>query len=272
MTIGADILGKLRARAQADIVLQGHAARSLAALRREAARFFMQKEDVKLSHGSEDFNFGFRPYGRQYSVDPNRPDMNESFTYWADAPKAIPNADSDSVKPFINALSGYWGVMAEIVEDLFTALAGYYAGEPHALDLERSSYLEINWYHESDRDLLQDRHEDGHLITLANTDGPGLETELDGEMTAARCDPGSILLMPGSLLTAMTGGDIPPLYHQVRNHRLRRRLTVLFLVNPPLDRVVTPYASGDQTELDISEIARTNGAMFGLPPAPRGVS
>ncbi|MFI9042620.1 hypothetical protein [Streptomyces sp. NPDC053726] len=77
-----------------------------------------------------------------------------------------------------------------------------------------------------------------------------------------------LLAMPSSLLTAMTGDDIPPLYHQVRNHRLPRRLTVLFLANPPLDRPVPPFVSHEGRAVDIAQLARTSGAMFGLPAAP----
>ncbi|TMR13789.1 hypothetical protein ETD86_29940 [Nonomuraea turkmeniaca] len=74
--------------------------------------------------------------------------------------------------------------------------------------------------------------------------------------------------MPGSLLTAMTSGDIPPLYHQVRNHRLPQRLTMLFLANPPLDRPAPPFVHRKGRPVDIAHLARTSGAMFGLPDAP----
>lgn len=135
--------------------------------------------------------------------------------------------------------------------------------------IRRSSCVEVNWYLRDDqRDLLQDRHEDGHLLTLATSDGPGLEIEIAGRMQPAEIQDGALLAMPGSLLTAMTGGQVQPLYHQVSNHRLPRRTTVLFLANPPLDQPTRPYVGTQHNVLDIAAQARTNGAMFGLPPAP----
>jgi hypothetical protein len=96
----------------ATIALPAQAADILAALRAEAARFFTLAEAVKRQHGSGDFNFGYRPYSCQYSVAPDRPDLNESFTYWADNPATIPNAKA--IAPFLRALSVYWAIAAEV--------------------------------------------------------------------------------------------------------------------------------------------------------------
>ncbi|WP_405749446.1 hypothetical protein OG232_04645 [Streptomyces sp. NBC_01411] len=259
---------ELLAHARATIDLPAEAAKALTALRTAAADFFTQDEAVKRAHGSDDFTYGFRPYGRQYSISPDRPDMNESFTYWADNPTTIPHHDAPSVTPFLQALRDYWAVAAGITEEVLADLATHY-GQPQAVPPFRDySYLEINWYHPTDRDLLQDRHEDGHLLTLAISDGPGLEIETGERMDPVRVHDNQLLVMPGSLLTAMTGDEIPPLYHQVRNHRLPRRLTVLFLGNPPLDRAVPPFVNREGRTVDIGQLARTSGAMFGLPPAP----
>jgi isopenicillin N synthase-like dioxygenase len=264
-THAADLL----AHARATVDLPADAATTLTGLQAAATGFFTQDEAVKRAHGSADFTYGFRPYGRQYSISPDRPDMNESFTYWADNPATIPHHDAPAVAPFVQALRGYWAVAAAIIENVLAGLAGHYGQHaPGAVPFRDYSYLEINWYHPSDRDLLQDRHEDGHLLTLAVADGPGLEIETDGQMAPVPVHDNRLLVMPGSLLTAMTGGDVPPLYHQVRNHRLPRRLTVLFLANPPLDRPIPPFADREGPAVDIAQLARTTGAMFGLPPAP----
>ncbi|MBB2910610.1 isopenicillin N synthase-like dioxygenase [Streptosporangium becharense] len=259
--------GEILRRGHATIPLTAAEAGVLATLRAEAARFFTLDEAVKRRHGSDDFNFGFRPFGRQYSVSPDRPDMNESFTYWADAPGTVPNGED--IAPFLTALGAYWAVAARAADDILTGLAAHYGHPEPALDFRDSSYLEVNWYlRDDERDLLQDRHEDGHLLTLANSDGPGLETESAGRMRPVAVPDGHLLAMPGSLLTSMTDGQVRPLYHQVRNHRLRRRVTVLFLVNPRFDRPVRPYVTGRSGEVDIAAMARTGGSMFGLPPAP----
>ncbi|MFH9818366.1 2-oxoglutarate and iron-dependent oxygenase domain-containing protein [Streptomyces sp. NPDC017230] len=255
-------------RGQATIPLPAADAEVLAELRTHAARFFAQDEETKLRHGSSDFNFGYRPYGRQYSVSPERPDMNSSFTFWANDPARVPGHEADTVAPFLKALAGYWRVASDAADQVLAGLAAHY-GYRDDLQFRTSSYLEINWYlREPERDLLQDRHEDGHLFTLATSDGLGLEIETDGEMKQATVGDGRLLVMPGSVLTAMTAGHIPPLYHQVRNHQLERRITTLFLVNPRLDRNIAPYATAGGEAVDVAALARTSGSMFGLPPAP----
>lgn len=265
-----------RTNPAADLLQHGHATITLpkdapgviATLRDEAARFFTQDEAVKRRHGSEDFNFGYRPYGRQYSVSPDRPDMNSSFAYWADDPSTVPNYQAKTVAPFLRALSAYWAITAEAAEQILAGLASHY-DYPETLPFGRSSYLEVNWYlRDAERGLLQDRHEDGHLLTLATSDGPGLEIEGNGVMRPVAVRDGRLLVMPGSLLTAMTDGQVPPLYHQVRNHHLERRITALFLVNPPLDRAAAPYVISGGAAVDVAALARTTGSMFGLPPAP----
>ncbi|MFD9064154.1 hypothetical protein ACFVZ3_21825 [Kitasatospora purpeofusca] len=255
-------------RGHTAIPLTTEDAAALAELRTQAARFFTQDEETKARHGSADFNFGYRPYGRQYSVSPDRPDMNSSFTYWANDPTRVPGHEADTVAPFLKALGAYWQVAAGSADQVLAGLAGHY-GCGNDLQFRTSSYLEVNWYlRDDERDLLQDRHEDGHLFTLATSDGPGLEIETDGEMRQAAVGDGRLLVMPGSVLTAMTAGQVPPLYHQVRNHQLERRITVLYLVNPPLGRPVAPYVAKDGQAVDVAALARTSGAMFGLPPAP----
>ena len=139
-------------------------------------------------------------------------------------------------------------------------------GAPQAaLAVGPSSYLEVNSYDaRSDRELLQTRHEDGHLVSLVVPDRTGLEMEEDGRMRPALTREGQMLAMPGSLLTAMTGGEIPPLYHQVRNHRHPQRTTVLAFVNTPFHGDYPPYRDVGQ-DVSMAELSREKCAMFGKP-------
>src|SRR3954451_2047439 len=45
-----------------------------------AVRFFERPLEDKKAHGSADNNYGYRPFGVEYSYTPDRPDMNECFT------------------------------------------------------------------------------------------------------------------------------------------------------------------------------------------------
>ena len=78
-----------------------------------------------------------------------------------------------------------------------------------------------------------------------------------------------MLVMPGSLLTTMTGGEIPPLYHQVRNHRYPQRTTVLAFVNTPFHGDYPSYCDAGQ-DVSMAELSREKCAMFGKPLPPSG--
>ena len=266
MTLSAAPAAAVLADGYAQVELDSDGAAAVAGVLREARRFFTMSADRKLRHGSPDFNYGFRPQGRQYSVTPDRPDLNESFTYWASSPELVP--EHGAIDWFLSALETYRSYVARVVHETLDGIAAR-LGAVGGLPFEGTSYLEVNWYPTGqERDLLQDRHEDGHLLTVATSTGPGLEIEVGGRMVGVDLRDG-LLLMPGSLLTDMTGGAVAPLFHQVRTHRLPSRLTVLYLVNPPLDREVRPFVVNEgNADLDIALRARTNGAMFGLPEAP----
>lgn len=261
------LVEQLADRGYVSLRLPASAGGALKVLHLEAARFFSCEESSKSRHMSGDFNFGFRPFGRQYSVTPDRPDMNESFAYWADAPETIPR--HDEIPGFITALSAYWRAVSAVADQVLVEIARR-LGSTVRVDFEESSYIEINSYFEEEtRLLLQDRHEDGHLLTILNSNEAGLEVEVDGTMTRVDFDDDELVIMPGSLLTDMTGGWIRPLFHQVRNHRRPNRQSVLFLVNPSLRGTIEPFVSNDCNRgVDIAERARSNGQGFGLPQAP----
>ena len=253
----------------ARLVLSPAHAETLLELRHAATDFFSRDEGDKVSFGGADVNFGYRPYGRQYSITPDRPDMNESFAFWGRDAARLPRGND--IPDLVRTLRRYRETMACIAGELLAQFAARFAyGDGADLGFEHASCVEINWYTRAEtRELLQERHEDGHLFTVVTADGPGLEIEVAGQTRPVRFSDAELLIMPGSLLTHMSAGAIRPLYHQVRNHRLPHRMSVLYLANPALDRRIRPYVEADENRgVDIAELARTNGTLFGLPPAP----
>jgi isopenicillin N synthase-like dioxygenase len=251
----------------ASVLLSGPERDSLVGVRKAAAEFFGLGDALKLRHGSDDFNFGFRPFGRQFSVTPDRPDMCESFAYWSDDPELIPH--QDEIGRFISALRAYRATVAELTAGILDELAAHYS-YPSAIEFQPASYLEINWYmNDPGRDLLQDRHEDGHLLSFVAPDRPGLEIEVNGQMQAPSLRDGEVVIMPGSLLTSMTGGAVAPMYHQVRNHHFPERTTVLYFVNTPFQGSVDPYVVSDFNRgVDIVQASRDNCTLYGKSEPP----
>jgi isopenicillin N synthase-like dioxygenase len=233
-----------------------------------ANEFFRRPVDVKNAHGSTDHNYGYRPFGIEYSVTPERPDMNEVFTLWASRLDLIPNAAD--IPELTGAFLAWRDSIAPLVKAVLDEVAADF-GVDAAPEFEKASYLQINSYLQTpdDRDLLQDKHEDGHMVTVIHATAPGLEIYADGvggEAQPFLPEHDEIVIMPGSVLTALSGGKIEPLYHQVRNHGLDDRQSIMYFVNPVVDEPLFSWLDVDGEREDIREHVQNAPKMFGLPP------
>lgn len=234
----------------------------------ESRAFFGQPTERKFRYSTGDFNFGYRPLGREFSVRADRPDLNDCFTLWHDRLDLIPHAAE--LPALTDALLAWRGHLAGLVADTVGEIAARLGGHK-APAFEAASYLQLNNYAAtgSDRDLLQDRHEDGHLVTVIHATAPGLEIFLDGDPRPVHTAPDEVILMPGSVLTDLTAGRVPALYHQVRNLRLPERTALMYFINPELTEPVYAWTAEPGAEaVDLREKIRNNPGMFGLPVVP----
>jgi isopenicillin N synthase-like dioxygenase len=231
-----------------------------------ANRFFERPLEDKIAHGSTDHNYGYRPFGIEYSVSPDRPDMNECFTLWSSRLDLIPNAQD--IPDVTAAFLGWRDSLAPLVQAILDEVASsFHAGR--APEFEKASYLQMNYClpTPAERDLLQDKHEDGHMVTVLHATAPGLEIYVGDDVKPMLPDHDEIVIMPGSVLTALSGGKIPPLYHQVRNHGLDDRQSLMYFVNPEVDAPLYGWVdSADGGREDIREYVQNAPTMFGLPP------
>jgi isopenicillin N synthase-like dioxygenase len=233
-----------------------------------ARRFFAQSASSKARHASDDRNHGYRAMGHEYSATPDRLDLNECFTMWSERLDLIPNAIE--ITDYTSALLTYRATMIPIVTEIVAQLGERFG----AADLPRfaaASHLQMNSYNDTagDRDLLQDRHEDAHLLTVLHATADGLEVFVNDEPTPICLEPGELIVFAGSVLTALTGGAIAPLYHQVRNLHLADRVSVMYFVNPQLDRPLYPWvASATEEPVDLREQVRQAPAAYGLAAVP----
>jgi isopenicillin N synthase-like dioxygenase len=231
-----------------------------------ATRFFRRPLADKIAHGSTDHNYGYRPFGVEYSVSPDRPDMNECFTVWSSRLDLIPNAAD--IADVTEAFLAWRDSLAPLVQAILDDVAKtFYAGG--APQFEKASYLQINYClpTPAERDLLQDKHEDGHMVTVLHATAPGLEIYVNDEPRPILPDHDEVVIMPGSVLTALSGGKIAPLYHQVRNHGLANRQALMYFVNPEVDAPLYGWVdSADGSREDIREHVQNAPTMFGLPP------
>ncbi|HEU5267073.1 MAG TPA: 2-oxoglutarate and iron-dependent oxygenase domain-containing protein [Jatrophihabitans sp.] len=231
-----------------------------------AVEFFERPLEDKNAHGSSDHNYGYRPFGIEYSQTPDRPDMNECFTLWSSRLDLIPNAQD--IPELTAAFLAWRDSLAPLVKAILDEVARNF-GTDDAPEFEKASYLQINYCLPAppQRDLLQDKHEDGHMVTVLHATAPGLEIYVNDEPKPMLPGPDEIVIMPGSVLTALSGGKIEPLYHQVRNHGLADRQSLMYFVNPEIDEPLFGWIdSPDGERVDIREHVQNAPSMFGLPP------
>ena len=262
------------AKAAGDILDQGYAvvklsevdATNLQNAIATANQFFRRPLEDKIAHGSTDHNYGYRPFGIEYSVTPERPDMNECFTLWSSRLDLIPNAAD--IEDVTESFLAWRDSLAPLVQAILDEVAkAFHTGT--APEFEKASYLQMNYClpTPAERDLLQDKHEDGHMVTVLHATAPGLEIYVGDEVKPMLPDADEIVMMPGSVLTALSGGKIPPLYHQVRNHGLDDRQSLMYFVNPEVDAPLFSWIDAPGGEsTDIREHVQNAPTMFGLPP------
>jgi isopenicillin N synthase-like dioxygenase len=244
-------------------------ARKIERIYRLGEEFFTRSEAEKQSYSMQSFVEGYRELGPEYSQVPERPDLTESFSAWnrnRGRPEVEQAVGGLELHRALREMSDEWSL---IVRGMFRAMADAWAPGHPELRCYNGTYMQLNYYEPArhSAELLQDPHEDAHLMTLVKANAPGLEIEVDGKYIPAEADRNEILFMPCSLLSLMTGYKIKPMYHQVRNtHRRDPRSSLLMFVNPEIDQNLQPWIKNESNAgIDIIERANEGPKQFGMP-------
>jgi isopenicillin N synthase-like dioxygenase len=248
-------------------------AAALTALWAAGERFYALPAAVKAAQTLAEEYDGYHDIGREFSRTPDRPDLAEAF--WARAIYAdrIDRFTRPEARALYAACQRAIVAFEALLAPVTAALALHYGGpDARTFGCTRAAHLQFNHYEPraQTRELLQDPHEDGLYFTLWWADQPGLEIGPEhGPFVPPRLAPGEILAMPGEICTLLTGGRVPPLWHQVRNARVERRFSVMYFANPDPVRPLEPWARGPANEgVDILERAIRNPERYGLPALP----
>ena len=238
--------------------------------------FFARTSPEKHAFALPSFVEGYRELGVEYSQQPDRPDLTESFSVWNRNRVRTDEAGWVASCPLHAEMRHTIDVLSPLMAELFQSLADRLAPGSVGPRFKQASYLQVNYYEPAQhrREMLQDGHEDGHLVTLVTATGPGLEIELEDGYQPVELAADEMLVMPGSLLTLMTGGAVQPLFHQVKNSfRKDPRYSMMFFVNPDGDQVLEPWVR-NETNAGIDIIAEANKLplKFGLPTLVDGTS
>jgi 2OG-Fe(II) oxygenase superfamily len=232
-----------------------------------AAEFFTRPLAERQAHRGQPGIPGYWPYAARYATNPARPDQSETFALQGRSRAGIPAISwvlelCDGLSGWRDIASGITGAILGQFDDLY---------EHPRLGHTEGSHAEVSWFGQPPPEqcaMLHDRHEDQHLLTLVAATQPGLEIELGGRMEPVTFSGAEVLIMPGSVLTAMTNGRVRPLWHQVRNYGIAGRMSLVYMVHPSGD-TVTPYVHGKISNgMDIATVARQGcSARVGRIPA-----
>lgn len=234
-----------------------------------ARDFFALDPAERMRYERLDILEGYRRYGAEHSGPRNRPDLNETFSL------ALKNMAREDIahwsqgNPLHRALRAAAPRYGTLVDDVLEEIRQEINPRGDRVSSKELSYFQLNYYRPRDetRALLQDAHEDGHVLTVVTSRQPGLEAQFDGRFQPVNFARDEILLMPGSILTLMTGGRIRPLPHLVRNvHGVATRASLMFFVNTPVTDAPRAWvAAADGSMPDIGRATAERSKRFGLP-------
>lgn len=230
--------------------------------------FFALNIEEKMKFSSPELLEGFRAYGIEYSQSADQPDLNESFSVWKRNLRSNLVSKWSGEIALHNSMSALFEPFTKLANSIFKTLQAQINKTGQMIEESDLDYLQMNYYEpiKHDRHFLQDAHEDGHLLTITTATQPGLEVLVKGEFQPIVLNENELLVMPGSILTLITGGIIKPLYHRVRNNRVNKvRESLMFFVNLSLDREQKPWIANETNrDVDIRAKAIENSSIFGL--------
>ncbi|MGH3188622.1 MAG: TauD/TfdA family dioxygenase [Streptosporangiaceae bacterium] len=115
--------------------------------------------------------------------------------------------------------------------------------------------------------------ETGGETPIADTSvEPGLELCLgNGSDEPVTNRPDELAVFPGAVFATLTAGRVSAMYHQVRNHHLAQRMSIMYFVNPELDSPLPSWSDGeDPAGTDIRPRVRNRPSAYGLPDPAAG--
>lgn len=259
-----------------DLFHQGYSIRKLscsdafqiAVMKLEALKIFHSPKHIKDSETYESQHLGYRPVGGEYVGTPEFWDVNESLSFSFMAASLI--KDKSPGKGFYQAAKTVFPIYDRIVQETLYELKEYYGSAEEIPETINASWIQLNYYEQAlankaKRELMQGKHEDGHLITLWSAQDAGLEffpEGKEGKPSPLILEHDEILIMPGELLTKLTGGDIKPLFHQVRRiDDVYTRLAAMYFPNPDPQKSFFPFASHAE-KIDLGALTKNDKLLI----------
>lgn len=227
------------------------------------------EDDVKRNFTFPELTDGFLPFGGEMSNTTNRRDLCERLCLRAKYKEKHKHYWFGSTRLYsaVCSLNSTFTAMAnKILEEFQTS---YGIQSPQNMNINEDSFSQVCWYNLDKRDpgreFLQDRHEDGHLLTFVLEREPGFMAYITESPELLNLNPGEVVVFTGSLLTLLTNGEIKPLYHSVANLKTETdRMSFAHFVLPDISKLYRNWIDGK--ELNLQDYVNSLHKSFGNKP------
>lgn len=224
-------------------------------------------EDMRAGFCFPDRTDGFLPKGGERAKYTENVDLCDRFCYWHNH-RALHAGHSFIDTPAYQNIVRSEAELSSLAQSFITGLWDFFRNEDH-VTIRDSSYAQLcmyeNSYQADDRTYLQDRHEDGHLITLIKPTRDGLVIFLNDKEIPVHLADDEIIVITGSLLTMLSDGQIPTMYHAVRNPKMKlSRKSLVYFAIPDLRRSYTTLLG--KNLINVAAFADESHRAFGNTP------
>jgi isopenicillin N synthase-like dioxygenase len=274
----AELATALRTRGYIKVRCQPGLTAALGRVLDAAYAFFSLPLEVKRRNALEELCEGYRGLATEYSDVADRPDLHESFWVHAfNAENAQARLDGQG-QPLYRSMLHVAEEFDKIITSMLIALQRHYRvpnPDQPQFTTAFGSHLQLIYYNppRHQRDFLMDCHEDRLLFTILHSNASGLEIRArDGSFIPMTTEPDEVFIMPSDIAMLLSGGEIQPLYHRVRNvPEVPKRMSLMYFANPDAshDRKIEPWRAAEVNRgVDIMRRVIENPLKFGLPPIP----
>ncbi len=221
-------------------------------------------KDEKKIFSLPDHTDGFLPFGSEYSADENNPDLCERFCYWS-RNKALHQEFKLSTSNFYQEISRYERLVYVLARRLLDNIHDQFQA-PLQPSIQASSYLQycayLPQYRPFNREFLEDLHEDGHLLSFIKPNSSGLMIMQNNKLEPLDVGKGTIAILAGSLLTALSDGEIPAMQHAVLSPiRETSRHSLMYFVNPGMNHDALTFRT--KSPIHLQTLANARHKSFG---------
>lgn len=235
-------------------------------------RFYKNVNDIKLKNSIPELNEGWKDLGGEFSITPDVPDLHESFWVTQKNKLLALSKYTNEGRELYLKMDKCISMYNEIERTITTSLMQYLGIKDYQnpkFNCDGYSDMQILHYQPfmHTREHLQEPHDDSLYMTFAKATRQGLEILLDDNLFhKAELAKNEILVMPGEILSLMTGYRIKPLIHQVLNHKDQKdRYSLCYFTYPDIikGQKLEAWIKNDSNEnIDIMEKIIINQSQY----------